>query len=217
MLVHMSSRRSYLGIAFLVCATLAVRGGVTQKSTSGPYQYGFAATAFYADGAATNAIITVGWRPANSGYCCGSVKFDTVDGTAVAGRDYAPTSGVLNFADPAPQTFNVALHPSSSTVDRTVRLRLSKIDDSCVISPSEVVLTILAPRPKLEVVRANDIIRLSWPASASNYVLETLTEIAPGQTWWDPVSQPPTEQNVQLTVDFQPTQPTHFFRLRRLQ
>jgi hypothetical protein len=217
MLVHMSSPRSYLGIAFLVCATLAVRAGVSPKSTSGPYQYGFASNAFYADGAATNATITVGWSPANSSYCCGSVKFATADGTAIAGRDYAPASGVLNFSDPAGRTFNVALNPSTSTVDRTVRLSLSKIDASCVISPSEVMLTILAPRPKLEVVQANNIIRLSWPSSASNYVLETLIEFAPGQTWWDPVSQPPTEQNVQLTVNFQPTQPTHFFRLRRLQ
>ncbi|HUR47164.1 MAG TPA: hypothetical protein VMZ27_14890 [Candidatus Saccharimonadales bacterium] len=213
----MSSQRFYLGIAFLILTTFTIRAGVSPKSTSGPYEYGFASDAFYADGAATNATITVGWRPANSSYCCGSVNFATADGTAVAGRDYAPASGVLNFSDPAARTFNVPLHPSTSTVDRTIRLRLTKIDSSCIISPSEVTLTILAPRPKLEVVRANDALRLSWPASASNYVVETLTELAPGQTWWDSVSQTPTEQNGQLTVSFQPTQASHFFRLRRVQ
>src|SRR3954453_14068715 len=176
MLVHMSSKRFYLGIAFLVCATLTLGASVSPKSTSGPYQYGFASDAFYAEGGATNATITVGWRPANSSYCCGSVNFATADGTAVAGSDYAQASGVLNFSDPAARTFDVPLHPSTSTVDRTVRLLLSNSDASCVISPSEVMLTLLAPRPKLAVVRANNALRLSWPASASNYVVETLTE-----------------------------------------
>jgi hypothetical protein len=217
MLVRMSSQRFYLGFVFLVSATFALRAEVSPKSTSGPYEYGFASEAFFADGAATNATITVGWRPANSSYCCGSVNFATADGSAVAGRDYAQASGVLNFSDPAVRTFNVPLHPSTSTVDRTIRLRLSKIDASCVISPSEVTLTILAPLPKLEVVRVNNALRLSWPASASNYVVETLTELAPGQTYWDSVAQTATERNGLLTVDFQPTQATHFFRLRRLQ
>lgn len=75
-----------------------------------------------------------------------SIAYDTEDGTASAGTDYAATSGTLNWAsgDTATRTFSIPLLPGNTTSgDLTVNLALASPTGSATLgSPANAVLTI---------------------------------------------------------------------------
>jgi hypothetical protein len=57
-------------------------------------------------------------------------------------------------------------------------------------------------------------IQLSWPSSATGFVLQTATTLANKRDWQDS-SLAPTETNGQKVVSVNATGPVGFFRLRR--
>ena len=53
-----------------------------------------------------------------------SVSYRTVDGTAIAGRDYSAASGTLTWSDgdDAPKTFQVRMLPNAGATNLTLNL-----------------------------------------------------------------------------------------------
>src|SRR5262245_17590529 len=63
---------------------------------------------------------------------------------------------------------------------------------------------------------SNQSVRLSWPASASGFVLEE-TDALGGASLWQPVAQTPSLQDNQLSVTVSATGKSRYFRLRQTQ
>jgi hypothetical protein len=89
--------------------------------------------------------------------------------------------------------------------------------DLIYVADGSMGLRILGPaRPILAFRRSTVSLSLSWPASATNFVLQSATTLANGGDWQDSSLQATVvgDQNV-VTVDpTVPTAPTGFFRLR---
>src|SRR5262245_16419947 len=63
---------------------------------------------------------------------------------------------------------------------------------------------------------SNQSVRLSWPASASGFVLEE-TDALGGASVWQSVAQTPSLQDNQLSVTVSATGKSRYFRLRQTQ
>src|SRR5207245_2196065 len=72
----------------------------------------------------------------------------------------------------------------------------------------------LGGRPTLRVVRSGPSVQLSWPADATNYVLEAAGSLASG-TLWRTVTNAPTSQNGWQTLTLSVTNAPQFFRLTK--
>jgi hypothetical protein len=68
--------------------------------------------------------------------------------------------------------------------------------------------------PQLRVLVSGTQLLLSWPVSASDYVLETSSTLLPGNSW-TPVTSEPFVLGDTLTITNLMEAPTAFFRLRR--
>ncbi len=103
-------------------------------------------TASEADGQATVTVI-LNTPLANNV----TVSYATSDGTAVANKDYTPSSGKLTFAaGVVTQTFTVdLLNNNLADGNRTIKLNLSNPSSTNLSSPSAAVLTILDDEPPL--------------------------------------------------------------------
>jgi sugar lactone lactonase YvrE len=75
-------------------------------------------------------------------------------------------------------------------------------------------LTFTPRGPRLQIVRSMDGVVLSWPCSASNYVLETSGELAVSNNWVA-VRSAPVIVGGQLTATNPPNSMQRFFRLRK--
>ena len=71
-----------------------------------------------------------------------------------------------------------------------------------------------APPVLLEVSRSNSLVTLTWPASASNFVLETSGTAAPGSFWTSQTNGIVTIGN-SFRLDLSPNSPAAFFRLNQ--
>jgi hypothetical protein len=72
----------------------------------------------------------------------------------------------------------------------------------------------LSERPPMKMAVSAGSTMLSWPAKATNYVMEAATSLAPGSAW-SPVLTPPTTVGRQRTVPVDTTAPAQFFRLHK--
>jgi hypothetical protein len=72
------------------------------------------------------------------------------------------------------------------------------------------------PPPRLSIVRTNAAELVSWPASADNFLLEATTDLAPPANW-NPVTNPVTNINGQLSVLLPTLGAKQFHRLKLLQ
>src|SRR5438045_710360 len=69
--------------------------------------------------------------------------------------------------------------------------------------------------PALSVsVEVGNTIQISWPATASQFVVEESEALGPAATWRT-LSQLPTQQGNQFSIRFPPAQTIRFYRLRQ--
>jgi len=89
---------------------------------------------------------------------------------------------------------------------------------SIVPSPPEAsditVVARLSERPPVKMARSAGGVQLSWPAKATNYVLEAATNLTPGSAW-NPVTNAPAVTATNRSVQLPLTGPAKFFRLRK--
>jgi len=72
----------------------------------------------------------------------------------------------------------------------------------------------LSERPPMQMAPSAEGGQLSWPAKATNYVLEAATNLAPGSAW-NPVTNTPTVSGRERNLQLPAIVPAKFFRLRR--
>jgi hypothetical protein len=190
---------------------------MSPKIITGPNTYYFTSTVYYAEATDTNATIAVGFYPGDPSWT-GSVGFSTGDGTALSGQDYTTVSNTVWFSGQAPRTVNVAICPSRSPADKTVKLSLSKTRSDDIITTGAATLILRgAPCPTLAIaLGASNTIRLSWPAAYTNYVVESSAADSSGPTQWSLMNSP-SEANDQFVVIGNLGEQNHFFRLRQKQ
>jgi hypothetical protein len=149
------------------------------------------------------------------------VSYETLDGTALAGRDYVQTQGSFLFPAGSPtrtREIQVQILPRESVEDRTFRVKLSATFPGDVSrSRGEVDVTITdIPRLSTAMHWQRTNVVLGWRTSATNFVLETSSSVS--NATWSPVKQKPEpikdspRQNLLLPND----KPTQFFRLRKV-
>ena len=149
------------------------------------------------------------------------VFYETLDGTAIAGRDYVATKGSFVFPGGSPtrtREIQVQILPREQTEDRTFNVKLS------VTFPAEVsrsrgdVPVTITDLPRLSTAlhwRGTNIV-LGWRASATNFVLESSSTVTNGN--WIPVEEEPeqTKDSPRQSLLLPRDEPTRFFRLRKI-
>jgi hypothetical protein len=113
-----------------------------------------------------------------------SVNYTSADGTALAGRDYEATSGVISFAPgQITQTFQVSIIDDAvDELDETILLSLSNPSNADLKSPTTSTLTILDDEQPVEISLLSDAFSVSEAAGSANI---TVTLSAPS---WQTVS-----------------------------
>jgi uncharacterized repeat protein (TIGR01451 family) len=79
-------------------------------------------------------------------------------------------------------------------------------------SASVTIYVLSQPPPNLAIQNANNQVLLSWPASVTNYLLETTTSLMPAS--WSTVTNVPVAADITQTVTLNLSQTNRFFRLR---
>ena len=102
-------------------AATVYRRGTYAGPTTKPGTLGFASGSYFGAAGATTTV-TVKRASGNKGSV--SVSYRTVDGTAIAGRDYSAASGTLTWSDgdDAPKTFQVRMLPNAGATNLTLNL-----------------------------------------------------------------------------------------------
>ena len=72
------------------------------------------------------------------------------------------------------------------------------------------------PPPRLSIVRTNSAELVSWPASADNFMLEATADLA-SLANWNPVTNPVTNTNGQISVILPSIGAEQFHRLKLVQ
>jgi hypothetical protein len=147
------------------------------------------------------------------------VWYETVDGTAVAGRDYGSTQGSYLFPKVQPNrrvTIQIPILRRPLGEDKTFRIRVTRADFPAEVSRSsgDVPVTITG-LPRLSVARFETNIFLTWRASATNYMLEASAEVETVDGWQvvDGAAKPiPFDPRHILTLPV--PEGIRFFRLR---
>jgi hypothetical protein len=115
---------------------------------------------------------------------------------------------VIDLTDPTHPLPYVKLDTDGDAVAVAIAGDLIYVADA-----SKGLKTLRLPGPDLVYQRNGNNIALSWPASATGFVLQSATTLANGGDWQDS-SLTPTEANGQKIVTITPTEPRSFFRLR---
>lgn len=185
--------RSVIPLLVLLSVVLVSRAqNFHPLDTTQPNEFYFTQDVYYVDEDATNAIITVGFNPGNSGFS-GSVNFFTADGSATAGEDYAAVSGTLYFSGPAPRSFNVPIKLDGITEsNETVQLFLS--NPNAFLSRSNATLVIIdkSTRPKLNITTSSNSITVAWPTNCTGFSPEVSNGMSGG---WLPIAAKPVTTN----------------------
>jgi hypothetical protein len=215
----MKKQFGFQALAFailLVTSPNSARGQGIPKDTEIPNEFYFVSAQYCATQGATNAVITVGFKPGNRSWS-GSVNFGTRDGTAKANQDYITVSGTLTFSGVSYRTFNVSVSPNQS-LPKTVMLDLSPSpnDPSALITRSNAVLNVHFPLPpNLRISRgANETITLSWPDDGTELMLE---KQVPPNANWNFVALPSKDSTGTFSVIDVRSGDSAFYRLRRAQ
>jgi hypothetical protein len=185
------------------------------KDTEIPNEFYFVSAQYCATQGATNAVVTVGFKPGNRSWS-GSVNFGTRDGTAKANQDYTTVSGTLSFSGVSYRTFEVPVSPNQS-LPKTVMLDLSPspYDPSAIITRSNAVLNVhFPPPPNLRIASGpNETVFLSWPDDGTEVILEKRSDDAS----WSYVAPPSKDGSGTCSVVDVRSGDAAFYRLRRVQ
>lgn len=182
-----------------------------------PNSYQFTSPRYFASAGSTNVTAFVSFSACmgRSGY----VNYQTVDGTAVAYRDYTPKNGTLFF----PSWYSPALPveiqikpQQSGAMPKTVRLILTtnQYDQSAAGIPTEALLMInLPPPPNLAISGAtNGTVTISWLADGTDILLEKAA--TPSATNWTAIASSAGSEGLRVVID-ETSGSAGFYRLRR--
>jgi hypothetical protein len=186
-------------------------GGVTTQDTTQPNQFYFTSDVYYVDEDATSAVIEVGFVPGDRSFS-GSVTYYTVNGTAVSGQDYTGVTNTLVFSGPGPsKTFTIPIQIDGLLEgNETVQLFLSNPNANLTRSNATLVIIDKPPRPKLDFIKSNNAVTISWATNFTNFVLQKTTNLP--STNWVNMSPPGNATNGRFNVTTQAVS-NAFFRL----
>lgn len=145
------------------------------------------------------------------------VLYETIDGTAIAGRDYVATKGSFIFPAGSPtrtREIQIQLLPREPAGDRTFSVKLTGSFPAEVSRSRGHVNVTIADLPEITTLKYQTNFVLYWRASATNYVLKS-SQSLPGN--WNPVTERPQPLNddprqvLSLPIN---TATNGFFRLR---
>ncbi|MEO5802021.1 MAG: Calx-beta domain-containing protein [Verrucomicrobiota bacterium] len=180
-----------------------------------PNEFWFTSETCFVDEDATNAVITVGFRPGDRSWQ-GWVNYSVSNGTATADEDYTSLSGTLYFSGPGTPIprINIPIHSDNlRESDETVQLFLW--NTNAIISRSNATLIIIDKRPRLEIVpTGNGTVTLSWPAQFSDLTLEKTANLS--TPTWTGVSSSQNISNGCCHVTEPCSGPPAFYRLRKI-
>jgi len=186
---------------------------VVAEDTTVPNEYTFSQAEYFVAENATNAVIEVHFSPGNRSYT-GSVNFSATAGTAIAGEDFQPVSGTLNYAGLNVRTFTVPIYPDcKADGGKTVLLRLHGTSaDRLIISNAVLRIQDGPCVPKLQTIRTNSKMRMSWRSEATGFVLEkALSTSGP----WQAVNGTVALTNNTYVVEQEMNGIISFYRLRK--
>ena len=146
------------------------------------------------------------------------VFYETIDGTALAGRDYVETKGSFIFPAGSPtrtREIQIQLLPREPAGDRTFSVKLTGTFPAEVSRSRGHVNVTIADLPEITTLRYQTNLVLYWRASATNYVLQRCESLLGN---WTPVSESPRpvgqddpRQVLSIPIN---TSANQFFRLR---
>jgi hypothetical protein len=110
-------------LAGLFCGLPFAHAQMSREFISAPSSYLFVFPG-YETTAPTNAEIATMIHAGDPSYA-GVTTYWSSDGTAIAGRDYLPVSGTIQFNGPMWKMFTVPILPSTSLEDKTVNLHIN--------------------------------------------------------------------------------------------
>ena len=149
------------------------------------------------------------------------VFYETIDGTAIAGRDYVAAKGSFTFPAGSPtrtREIQIQLLPREPAGDRTFSVKLTGSFPAEVSRSRGHVNVTITDLPQLTNLKYQTNLVLYWRASATNYVLEHSETVAGN---WKPVPEAaqPVHQDDPRQVLSLPIIPSTngFFRLRTAQ
>ncbi|HIP72436.1 MAG TPA: hypothetical protein EYH05_13700, partial [Anaerolineae bacterium] len=149
-----SAREIPVGIAFIGLFALALMGLYgSQPTQAAPAEYqtlviGFSNYNYTVNENDSDATIEVKIEPDPSITMTATISYTTLNGTAIAGRDYTAVSGIITFTNSlTTTTFTVPIiNNNNSDGDRTVILSLFD-SASASVNPATAILTILDDDP----------------------------------------------------------------------
>lgn len=111
-------------------------------TNSTPQQFSFLSTAHTVNEDGTNLVVTVTRKNGVGGTA--SVNFNTIDGTAIGGVDYAATNGTLFFANgESNRTFTISiLNDGLLETNETFQVQLTNPTEAAIVAPSNSTITI---------------------------------------------------------------------------
>jgi hypothetical protein len=146
------------------------------------------------------------------------VGYETVDETAIAGRDYTETKGTHLYHAGSPTRrikIEIAILAKPLEEDKTFRIRVTRADFPAEVSRSsgDVPVTIVG-LPKLTISHYETNLFLTWRASATNFTLEVNSTIE-GEEWKPQPGKPrPLPYDPSQTLTLPLPAETQFFHLR---
>ena len=195
-------------VAWLGATCLNTSAQIKAQGYDTPSYVQFSAPRYEVSATETNAVVTI-VRTGDSRKIA-SVDYATREGTASDNVDFQPCGGTIVFA--AGQSFRTITVPilrSPEPVTKTFQVEISEGDPGTIVTTPTAQVEIKPQPPALNIAAANGGLVISWPESASKFVLEAQLD---GQ--WAAVGIEPELADGTWTVAFTPTAPIVLFRLR---
>jgi hypothetical protein len=107
----------------------------------------------------------------------------------------------------------VARTTAAGTFSNTVSVAGSQTDFNSDDNSAVMVTTVVVSQPPLLVFRQGNDLVLSWPSTASGFVIEATDSLSPPN--WTAVTNSQTQSGGQVTITIDPGGLSKFYRLRR--
>lgn len=212
------SRKFLPGLVLgILLGALATDAQVAPKLITGPNQFEFVSSAYFASRGATNATITVRFTPGDPSWT-GSVNYSTTNGTAITNQDYAPVRGTLYFSGVSYLSFKVPVAVTAPGSQKTIGLVLTPSPgdaNAAILRGSALLYINVSSPPNLDISAGpNATVSISWVDDGTGPVLEKSTSFG---TNWTAVGPWPTVVNGRMTLSEPASAAMVLYRLRRPQ
>jgi hypothetical protein len=199
-----------ISVAALSATCLTVSAQIKAQGYDTPSYVQFTAPHYEVSDTETNAVVTI--VRTGDFRKTASVDYSTREGTAEDNVDFKPCGGAIVFA--AGESFRTVTIPvirSDAPVSKSFQVDLAQGDFNTIVTTPTAEVEIKPQPPALTIAPSGGALLVSWPDSASSFVLEAQID---GQ--WSAVFDAPTRANGTWSVAVQPTSALVFFRLRSI-